>query len=248
MRRLLQALPALLLTATLPGSGWADMTAEEREEFRDEVRAYLLENPEILTQMVGILETRQADAAEALDRDRVAARTSDLFEDGFSWVGGAPDGDVTVVEFLDYQCGYCRKAHPEFVELLESDGRIRWIVKELPVLGPGSELAARAAIATLIAEGPEAYGRLNDTLLRGEGPINDASLDAALREAGLDPALVRAGMGDPEVTRRLDATRALAMYLEIQGTPAFVFEDRMLRGYAPAAAMEALVTRARTGG
>lgn len=247
MRRLLQALPALLLTAALPSSGWADMTAEEREEFREEVRAYLLENPEVLTEMVGILETRQADATETLDRERVAAQGEALFEDGFSYVGGAADGDVTVVEFLDYQCGYCRKAHPEFTELLEDDGNIRWIVKELPILGPGSVLAARAAIATLIAEGPEAYARLNDTLLRGEGPINDASLDAALREADLDPAAVRAGMEDPEVTRRLEATRALAAELDIQGTPAFVFEDRMLRGFAPVAAMEALVAQARAG-
>lgn len=248
MRRLLQALPALLLTAALPSSGWADMTAEEREEFREEVRAYLLENPEVLTEMVGILETRQADATETLDRERVAAQGEALFEDGFSYVGGAADGDVTVVEFLDYQCGYCRKAHPEFTELLEDDGNIRWIVKELPILGPGSVLAARAAIATLIAEGPEAYARLNDALLRGEGPINDASLDAALREADLDPAAVRAGMEDPEVTRRLEATRALAAELDIQGTPAFVFEDRMLRGFAPVAAMEALVAEARAGG
>jgi protein-disulfide isomerase len=247
MRRLLHALPALLLTAALPSSGWADMTAEDREEFREEVRAYLLENPEILTEMVSILETRQADAAETLDGDRIAAQASALFEDGFSFVGGAAEGDVTVVEFLDYQCGYCRKAHPEFTELLESDGNIRWIVKELPILGPGSVLAARAAIATLIGQGPEAYARLNDTLLRSEGPINDASLDAALREAGLDPAAVRAGMEDPEVTRRLEATRALAAELEIQGTPAFVFGDRMLRGFAPVAAMEALVAEARAG-
>lgn len=248
MRLLMKALPALLLTAALPSSGWADMTAEEREDFREEVRDYLLEHPEILTEMVGILETRKADAAETTDRQLVADHRDALFADGFSYVGGAPDGDVTVVEFLDYQCGYCRRAHPELAELLETDGNIRFIVKELPILGPGSELAARAAVATLIAEGPEAYARLNDTLLRSEGPINDASLDRTLKSVGLDPAKVRAGMEDPEVARRLAETRALAAALDIQGTPAFVFEDRMLRGAAPTAAMEALIAEARAGG
>lgn len=245
MRRLLQILPALLLTAALPGSGWADMTAEEREEFRDEVRAYLLENPEILTEMVGVLETRQADAAEATDEKLVAEHRAALYDDGFSWADGPAEADVTVVEFLDYQCGYCRRAHPEFVDMIEQDGRIRVIVKELPILGPGSELAARAAISTLISQGPDAYARLNDTLLRAEGPVTDASLDAALRSAGVDPAAVRAGMDDAEVTRRIDATRQLAAGLEIQGTPAFVFGDRMLRGYAPVPAMQALVAEAR---
>lgn len=245
MRKLLQVLPALLLTAALPGSGWADMTAEEREEFRDEVRAYLLENPEILTEMVGILETRQADAAEATDKKLLAEHRTALYDDGFSWEGGPAEADVTVVEFLDYQCGYCRRAHPDFVDMIEKDGRIRVIVKELPILGPGSELAARAAIATLISQGPDAYARLNDTLLRAEGPVTDASLDAALRASGLDPAGVRAGMADPEVTRRIDATRELATQLQIQGTPAFVFGDRMLRGYAPVPAMQGLIAEAR---
>lgn len=248
MRRVLRVLPALLLTAALPGSGWAEMSADEREEFRDEVRAYLLENPEILSEMIGILESRQADAAEALDKQKIAEHRTALFDDGFSYAGGPPEADLTVVEFLDYQCGFCRRAHPELVELLERDGRIRFVVKELPVLGPGSELAARAAIATLIAEGPEAYARLNHALLTAEGPITDASLDAGLRAAGVDPATIRAGMNDAEVTRRIDATRELAMALQIQGTPAFVFGDRMQRGYAPVPVMEALAAEARAGG
>lgn len=245
MRRLLGVLPVLLLTAALPSSGWAEMTAEEREEFRDELRSYLLENPEILTEMVGILESRQTDAAEVQDRQKIAEHRQALFEDGFSYAGGPAGADVTVIAFVDYQCGFCRRAHPEFTELLEQDGRIRLIVKELPILGPGSELAARAAISTLIAEGPDAYARLNDTLLRAQGPVTDASLDAALAAAGLDAAAIRAGMDASEVTRRIDATRALAGALEIQGTPAFVFGDRMLRGYAPMPAMQALVAEAR---
>ena len=107
----------------------------------------------------------------------------------------------------------------------------------MPILGPGSELAARAAVATLITRGPEAYAALHDRLMALEGEITDVSLDQALAEAGLDPAAIRAAMEDPEVDRRLAATRALAEKLAISGTPTFVFDDRMVRGYLPLAQM-----------
>jgi protein-disulfide isomerase len=238
-------LPALMLTALLPGSGWAEMTTEEREEFRAEVRAYLVENPEVLEEMIAVLEERKRVEAVETDRELVAAHGARIAEDGFSYVGGNPDGDVTLVAFMDYQCGYCRRAHPELAELIEGDSGVRWVVKELPILGPGSELAARAAVATLIVEGPETYAALHDGLLRLEGPINDASLDATLAAAGADPAAVRAAMEDPEVTRRLLETRALAQDLGIDGTPSFVIGDRMLRGYVPGEAMRAMVAELR---
>lgn len=245
MRPFRSLIPALLLTAALPGSGWAEMTAGEREEFRAEVRAYLLENPEVLNEMVALIESRQREAEAAGDVGRLAASSQAVFDDGFSFVGGNPEGDVTVVAFLDYQCGYCRRAHPDVAELVASDGGVRLIVKEFPILGPASEQAARAAISTLISAGPEAYAALNDRLLRLEGQLTDARIDATLAEVGVDPAAVRAGMDDPEVTRRIEATRTLAQTLEIQGTPSFVFEDRMLRGYAPLAAMQALLAEVR---
>ena len=177
MLRLRRMLPVLLLTASLPASGWAEPLPEEREEFRDEVRAYLLENPEVLNEMVALLDARQRDATIALDKERIAARADALFDDGFSFVGGNPEGSVTVVEFLDYQCGYCRRAHPDLMNMLAEDGDIRWIVKEWPVLGPASDYAARAAIAARIVAGPEAYATVNDRrLLRLDGPVTEAGV------------------------------------------------------------------------
>ncbi len=245
MLRLHRFLPALLLTASLPGSGWAEMTPDEREEFREEVRAYLLENPDLLTEMAALLDARQRDAVAALDRERVAAQSEALFDDGFSLVAGNPEGGVTIVEFVDYQCGYCRRAHPELTQMIESDGDIRWIIKEWPVLGPASEYAARAAIATGIVAGPEAYVALNDRLMRLDGPATEARVAEALTGIGVDPDAVRAEMDGPEVTRRIEATRALAAGLALEGTPSFVFGDRMLRGLAPVAAMEQLVAEMR---
>lgn len=241
-------LSAFLLAAALPGPLRAEMTEAERAEFRAEVRAYLLENPDILSEMVAALETRQQETTAEMDRQLIAEHAAALFDDGYSFVGGNPEGDVTIVEFLDYQCGYCRRAHPDMMDLLASDGDVRWIVKELPILGPASDLAARVAIATLISAGPEAYGALNDRLMRLEGPVTDASVDAALRDAGVDPAAVRARMDDPEVTRRIEATMALAQDLAIQGTPSFVFKDQMLRGYVSIDAMREIVARVREAG
>jgi protein-disulfide isomerase len=220
-------------------------TEGERAALHAEIRAYLLEHPELLLEVIQKLEERKQAETAASDQALIAANKDAIFDDGFSYVAGNPEGSLTVVEFLDYQCGYCRRSHPEIAELLASDDDIRLVVKEMPILGPGSELAARAALATLIAEGPEAYGELHDRLMRLEGEVTDVRLDALLTELGHDPAAIRDGMDDPEVDRRLAETRALAGTLAISGTPTFVVGDRMLRGYLPLDAMQALVAEVR---
>jgi protein-disulfide isomerase len=248
MRHALVTLFAALALGLAAPPAAAGLDEDERAAIREEIRAYLLENPEILRAMIGLLEAQEAGAQAEADRAAIAANEERIFDDGFSFVGGNPEGETTLVEFIDYQCGFCRRAHPEVQALVEGDGDLRLVTKELPILGPGSELGARAAVATLIAEGPEAYARLNGALLALEGPVTDASLDAALRDAGLDPAAIRAGMEDDEVTRRLAETRALAQSLGISGTPTFVIGDRLVRGYLPLAEMEALVEAARRDG
>ncbi len=247
MRPLIPALTALALTCAAAFPAFAEsaqsspFTDTEREALHAEFRAYLLENPEILRDMISLLEEKQNAATAEGDRDLVAAHSGDIFDDGFSWVGGNPEGSITVVEFLDYQCGFCRKAQPEITELLDTDGDIRLIVKEMPILGPGSDLAARAAVATLISEGPETYENLHNRLMALPGQITDISLDKALTEAGLDPVAIRTAMTDPEVERRIAVTRELAGKLAISGTPTFVFDNRMVRGYVPLAEMQGLV-------
>lgn len=235
--------PKMAPGADGPGQSFTDA---EREALHAEIRSYLLANPDILMEMLQILEQKKQAAATVTDQQLVADNRDAIFDDGFSWAGGNPEGSVTIVEFLDYQCGYCRKAQPEVTELLKSDGDIRLIVKEMPILGPGSELAAKAAVATLIAKGPEAYAALHDRLMRSKGKIDDTSLDRTLVESGLDPEAIRVAMQDPEVERRLAETRALAEKLSIAGTPTFVFDDQMVRGYVPLDTMKDLVGSARS--
>jgi protein-disulfide isomerase len=217
-----------------------------RAELRAEIRAYLLENPEILMEMVALLEAREQELKTNADRELVDRHAEALFDDGFSFVAGNPEASFTLVEFADYQCGFCRRAHPDVRTLVETDGDIRLIIKELPILGPGSELAARAAISTLMLRGGEAYLRLNNTLMGLEGQVSEESLDHALVEAGLDTAEIRAGMYDPEVTRRLSETQALAQALDINGTPTFIVHNSVVRGYLPLADMRNLVAELRS--
>jgi len=237
------AIPSLLIVST--ASVVAAQSDASRSTLRSEIRAYLLENPEILMEMVALLEAREQALKTSADRELVALNADALFADGFSFVAGNPNGSLTLVEFVDYQCGFCRRAHPDVRALVESDGDIRLIIKELPILGPGSELGARAAISALILSGGDAYLRANDELMGLNVPITDETLDRTLIEADLDPAEIRAGMYDPEVTRRLRETQALAQLLEITGTPTFVVESSVVRGYLPLADMRNLVAELR---
>ena len=252
MRQFLLALTPLLALAGGPGAmaedqakPGLDMTPAERADFQAEIHDYLLAHPEVLNEMVKILDERQKAQASQTDQQLVASNADALFEDGYSWETGNPDGAFTLVEFLDYQCGYCHKAVPELAELLSDDGDIRMIVKDFPILGPGSDLAARATTATMIAEGPEAYGRLHDVLMSTKGAITDQSLDRAMKKADLDPKAIRVAMEDPEVDRRIAANRALGEKMAITGTPTFVFQSEMVRGYVTLADMRKIVDELR---
>lgn len=226
-------------------SPFEDLDAAGRAALHEEIRSYLLENPEILVEMYSILEAREQEMNARQDAELLAENEDRIYDDGFSYAGGNPNGDITIVEFLDYQCGYCRKASPEVTELLEEDGNIRWIVKEFPILGPGSELAARAAISTLISEGDTAYARLHETLMTGPGQVTEQNLDLILRSADLDPEEICAGMNTDEVTQRIRETRDLGATLGISGTPTFVLAGEMVRGYVPIDQMRALVAAKR---
>jgi protein-disulfide isomerase len=238
---------ALALTALLATPAMAEMTPEERAEFRDEVRAFLLENPEVIVEAMNALQARQdADAAQR-DAELLAANMQALVDDGVSWVGGNPDGDLTVVEFMDYRCGYCRKAHAEVNALVSGDGNIRYVLKELPILGPDSLLAAQFAIAVLQLHGAEAYKQAHDALMTLQAEITPETLTNLAADLGLDPDPVMARMSGPEVRAVIDANHALATVMEVNGTPTFVVGDTLLRGYLPLEDMRGLVADERAG-
>ncbi|MFY0624202.1 MAG: thioredoxin domain-containing protein [Pelagimonas sp.] len=221
------------------------MTPAQEAAFGAAVRSYLLENPQVIMEAVAVLEEREQQQQAQADLSIVSDNADALFNDGYSWVGGNPDGDYTVVEFLDYRCGYCRKAHPEVSELIKSDGNIRLIVKEFPILGEASIIASRFAIATQIIGGNDAYKAVSDALMTLDGNPNEATLKRLAKTFGLDADAILSEMSSEEVTRRIAETRALAQRMQISGTPSFVFGDQMVRGYAPLPTMQNIVAQGR---
>ncbi len=203
-------------------------------EFGEQVRSYLLQNPEVIFEAVAAFEQRNAEAQADMDRAILEANADALFNDPDSWVGGNPEGDITLVEFLDYRCGFCKRAHDEVLELLEADSGIRLIVKEFPILGPESELSSRFAIASLRLGGDDMYEQVNDTLIRHDGPVTPEYLDELAEELGLDFDALVAEMESEEVSNILADNRALAQRLQISGTPTFVMETEMIRGFVDA--------------
>ncbi|WP_299041359.1 DsbA family protein [uncultured Tateyamaria sp.] len=241
------AAAALALTLGLPAQALdlSQMTEEERQIFREEVRAYLMDNPQVIMDAVRVLEERQAAAQAQADLNLVSENAADLFDDGYSFVGGNPDGDITLVEFLDYRCSFCKRAHGEVAKLLESDGNIRLIVKEFPILGDQSLLASRFAVATKQIAGDAAYKGVNDALMEMTGDVSMRTLRRMASTFGLDADAIEAHMDSEAVTDEIRRTRALAQRLQITGTPTFVLKDELLRGFLPFDEMQALVDEKR---
>ncbi|MGI1663187.1 DsbA family protein [Palleronia sp. KMU-117] len=250
IRSLIAAAATATVLSALPAAAFdmTDMSDAERAAFRAEVRAYLLENPEVLMEAIAVLEQREAMAQAQADVNLIAENAPAIFEDGHSWIGGNPEGDVTLVEFMDYRCGFCRRAHPEVEALLAGDGNIRLIVKEFPILGEESLLASRFAIATKLEMGDDAYKTVHDALIEMRGEVTLASLERLAGELDLDVDAVLTGMVDPEVDRIIAENRALAQTLGITGTPTFILPGQMLRGYLPLDGMQAVVAEERGEG
>ncbi|MGO4915122.1 DsbA family protein [Pseudogemmobacter sp. W21_MBD1_M6] len=242
---LVAAFAALTLATPALAFDVTAMTDTERAALRAEIRTYLVENPEVLVEAINALESRQAEAQVNGDQTLVEVNKDAIFDDGYSWVGGNPDGDLTLVEFSDYRCGYCRKAHPEVAELVAGDGNIRYIIKEFPILGPQSLLSSQFAIAVKQIHGDDLYKQAHDALITLRADATPESLAKLAADLGLDPAPVLAAMAGPEVAKVIDDTRALANRLQINGTPTFVMADQLLRGYVPLEGMQQIAAEIR---
>jgi len=205
----------------------------------DVVRNYLTENPEILVEMTTELEERQQVKQAELQKEVIGGNAEAIFRSPLAYVAGNPDGDVTVVEFFDYNCGYCRRALPELVKLIENDDKVRVVFKELPIFGEESEGAAQVALA---AGKQGKYFEMHQKLFSTPGK---ADKDKALRvasELGLDIPQLEKDMDDPAVEQGLEENKELAQKLGLQGTPLYLIGDLTLPG-APDDLYDQLVER-----
>jgi protein-disulfide isomerase len=225
--------------ATTEGGPKIELPADQVEAI---VRDYLMREPEIIYEALQELQRREAAAEAERARTAVLARKDALFRSAASPVGGNPEGDVTVVEFFDYRCGYCRRVVGSLRALVEQDDNLRVVFKEFPILGEDSVRASRAALA---AKRQGLYMPLHFALMAAE----DLSMDGIMQAAagvGLDTEQLAADMEAPEIQAEIAATYALARDLGIEGTPAFVIDDELIPGAVSQDRLAALIDEART--
>ena len=225
-----------------------NMTDLQRDAFRAEVRAYLIDNPGVIMEAIAVLEDRQEQAEATRDETLAQINMNALINDGVSFVGGNPEGDITIIEFVDYRCGFCRRAHPEVAELIASDGNIRIITKEFPILGEQSMLASQFAVATMTVAGNEAYKMVSDALIVLQSDITPASLSSLASAFDLDTDAIFAEMQSDATKAVLTNNRALGDRMQITGTPTFIFGDQLVRGYINLTQMRQIVEQKRDGG
>ncbi|MFT0861623.1 DsbA family protein [Ancylobacter sp. G4_0304] len=201
----------------------------QRKEFEGVIREYLISNPEVIQEAIAELQKRQA-AAEAAQREKAVAELKPLiFDSPRGSVIGNPKGDVTLVEFFDYNCGYCKRALGDMVELLDNDPKLKIVLKEFPVLGPGSVEASQVAVAVRLVA-PDKYLAFHKKLLGERGQANKAKALEAAEAVGVDRTALEKKLTDPEVAATLQESLQLADALGIDGTPSYVAGESVIVG------------------
>ena len=240
-RSLLMAGALLLPQAALAG----EFTDKQREEIGTIVREYLVQNPDVLVEVSQELERRQKLAEDEQRKNAIVENADEIFRSGADFVAGNPQGDVTMVEFFDYNCPWCKKSMPIIKKLLETDGKLKIVFKEFPILGEGSEYAARAAMASQ-AQGK--YLEFHLALFDHTGKIDAQAVDEIAQSVGIDLKKLKADMESADFAAAIDRNLKLAQTLGISGTPAFVIDTTIIPGYLPERALADAIQDVRDAG
>jgi protein-disulfide isomerase len=205
------------------------------------IEQYIRTHPEVIEQSLQVLEVKRQEEEKQRVSAAIATRQNDLLHDPSSPVSGNPNGDVTLVEFFDYRCGYCKRAAGAVTKLQKEDPRVRIVYKDFPILGETSEMAARAALASR-AQGKHQV--FHEALLAAKGEMTKEEVLHIAAEVGLDAKRLEADMANPEWQTVIDRNRALAKDLGITGTPGFVVGNAIYPGALDLSALKDLVARA----
>lgn len=211
-------------------------------DFAAQADAFIRANPEVLLESVRQLEVRQQAAAMDEMKVVVRERREDILNDPADPVLGNPEGDVTLVEFFDYNCPYCRQAAPMMAEIQAGDKELRLVYKEFPILGPGSFFAAQAALAS---QKQGKYVEFHEALMNHSGQVDERSTLELASEVGLDVEQLKKDMQDPAIDEAIQRTLALATDLRINGTPSFIVGEEIVRGLTDRTTLEGLIAEAR---
>lgn len=208
-------------------AGGSAFSAAQRKELDAIIKQFLLNNPDVLFDAQAVLEAKMGKIQAERMVVAMKEHASELYRSPASPIVGDAQGDVPIIEFFDYNCGYCRKAFPEVAKLMEKDKKIRLILKEFPILSKGSVEASRVALAAKI-QGK--YWEFHSAMLQSRGQASEASALRTAEKLGLDMAKLKRDMASAEVKKEIEDTRKLASRIGIQGTPHFIVGDRVIAG------------------
>ncbi len=247
MKTLFSALLALLLLAPLASAQEAEMTPNgmtgaQKTEIEKIVHDYLLKNPEVIREAIQALQAKEEQSKADAQTQLVAQNKEALFNDPATPVAGNPMGDVTVVEFFDYHCPYCKAVASPLAKLLEEDKGVRLVMKEFPILGQDSILAAQAALASV---GQGKYWEFHQALMEHRGPFDMEVIKSIAAKVGLDAAKLEADMESDKIKPAISANHALAKTLDIGATPTFIIGDQVVEGAVPLEQLKDLIKKAR---
>jgi protein-disulfide isomerase len=241
------ATAALLLAAGTTAVRAQGFSPAQRAEIEKIIKDYLVSHPEVLQDVIAEIEKRQSMAEAEKAKAAVKEHAAMLFDSPRQVVLGNPQGDVTMVEFFDYNCGYCKRALSDMMELLK-DPKLKVVLKEFPVLGEGSVEAAQVAVAVRMQDkSGKKYLEFHQKLLGGRGRADKARAMAVAREVGLDMARLERDMASPEVKVTLEETFKLAEPLGLNGTPSYVVGEDVVVGAVGLSALREKVNTARCG-
>jgi protein-disulfide isomerase len=239
--------PALAQTAAPAPAAPAQtvFTPDQVKALHAIIKDYLVTNPEVMIDVTRELERKQAAEQEAKQRKFMADNKADIFKSAGDFVLGNPKGDITVIEFFDYNCGWCKRAVDDLVKLTKADPRVRVVMKEYPIFGgPDSVLAAKAATAAIKQN---KYWEFHTALMR-EKQVTSANVFTVAQRVGLDVNRLKTDMADPRIERLIQGNIKIGQELGIEGTPGFVLDSRVNVGYVNADGMQKILAEIRKEG
>jgi len=235
----------LFIAATMTLAALAPAAAEEqpsKEKIEAIIHEYILDNPEILVEAMERLRAKERIAEQNKARDAIVANLEGLTGTLADPIAGNPDGDVTIVEFFDYRCPYCKKVVEPLMETIKADGNVRIVFKEFPILGPDSVIAARAALA---AHKQNKYMDFHMAMMNSQTGITKDSIRKIAESVGIDLAKMEADMEDPEIDTVIKRNYELADAVGIRGTPAFIIGQELVPGAIGPDEFKRLIAAAR---
>jgi protein-disulfide isomerase len=231
-----------MLAALAPASLAHAQAGPDKAAIEKIIKEYLLANPGVIVDALQEYERREIAEKGERARAELLNHRVELINDPLTPVGGNPKGDVTIVEFFDYNCGYCRRAHPTLKSVVAGDGKIRVIHKQFPILSDDSKIAARVALA---AAKQGKYFEMHDAFMEARGTLTAERMAHFIGELKLDAQRLAKDMEDPAITAYLAQVADLARTLGINGTPAFVIGTQLIPGAVDASVMKDAVAKAR---